>query len=727
MKREIVSIAIMLMLFVSMFLSLPLVSAAYTVENPFMPPDPDDCEPLCAMKTRGPGYYTGYFYIPHLLTDLLKVELLFDNPDLMGDQTGGTSPYGSSIAYPDGVVDMFDVVFETSRYRAREGDVNWDYMADITIAFMEIDICDVCSVTTNYGKSGTYITDLEGVTILFDTGEEITPDNGFVTIPQDATSFTVKQNGNPIGAMVSFWGPATPPIAYSTTFEFTVPEDGDNEVWYYVLAKLYVPEELFGDDFTFVADYVDDWVINVKIDRQLKYEGSTSDPPCQPLNVTLNNLNQGYHLLEFVFAEEWVGGKIHFCVTTADGDYAWLTRFRVYVPNYSDTPYEYTVRTTTYFPGDTFFLGGYADDFVDDVYVDVGKIWDDWQWDMGSYGTMYAWADGFMYPLGWRYDSHLITFTFGETIASGLLDFQYVSWTHQQEKMGEPRFYCKAENPVVLFEPLRIDCNEIYGGSKWDAEAGTSCRSISTTYEMTVYLPPDAQDPNGHSATTRFTISLLYLDYESPKGTITDFGITFNMTHLGRTNTTQSPLDVGFEIPSSGDFGIHVYAPEQALIIRHLEYSEGRSFVDDNFVVNLASDVGYVIFAGLVSGTMEFGAAALALIAGGRTLATMAKYTNGQQLPQSGEIGSDPSYRRLWTNGYSFIPEWEPPPHIAKRGSRSDILFLQTKSTNGMHCGAMKIVVVCKLWFTDWGMYPIGVSYTVKTTTTFIVPYFVKN
>jgi len=26
------------------------------------------------------------------------------------------------------------------------------------------------------------------------------------------------------------------PIAYSTTFEFTVPEDGDKEVWYYILA-----------------------------------------------------------------------------------------------------------------------------------------------------------------------------------------------------------------------------------------------------------------------------------------------------------------------------------------------------------------------------------------------------------------------------------------------------------------------------------------------------------
>jgi hypothetical protein len=207
MKREIMSIAVMLMLFVSMFLSLPLVSAAYTVEEHCMPPDPDDSEPLCAMKTRTDGYYAGYFYIPELLTDLLKVEMLFDNYNLTGDQTGGTSPYGTSIKYPDGVVDILDVTFVISKYALCEGDAGWDYMADCSgQPDKKSNIADVCAVTGNYGKSGTYITNLEGVKITFDTGEEITPDNGFVTIPQDATSFTIKQNGNPIGVMISSGG-----------------------------------------------------------------------------------------------------------------------------------------------------------------------------------------------------------------------------------------------------------------------------------------------------------------------------------------------------------------------------------------------------------------------------------------------------------------------------------------------------------------------------------------
>lgn len=48
-------------------------------------------------------------------------------------------------------------------------------------------------------------------------------------------------------------------------------------------------------------------------------------------------------------------------------------------------------------------------------------------WDMGpTYGAIYAWGDGFCYPLGyldppaWRD----IEFTFGEIWQAGLLDFQ---------------------------------------------------------------------------------------------------------------------------------------------------------------------------------------------------------------------------------------------------------------------------------------------------------------
>jgi len=534
-----------------------------------------------------------------------------------------------------------------------------------------------------------------------------------------------------VTAYIVFWNnggiPEAPPVAYSTTFEFTVPDDGGYEVWYYVLARVYVPPGLSGQGFSFVAS-ADDRVQSVKLDGVSKAGSGSS------ININWGTLNNGYHLLEFEFVEVAAAGSLNFHVATAGGDHAWLPRFRIYVPNHSDNEYKYTVKTQSNFPiSDTFFLKGYADDFIDDLKLGGGLIWQDWEWDMGpAYGATYAWGDGFMYPLGyldpaaWRD----VEFSFGEIWAAGLLDFQIISWTNQQSRMGKPGFYCKAENPVVLHSPLQINYSNVYGGSEWHSEAGTSWRSISATYEISVYKPPDDENPEGHDAVVRFTISLVYLDYESPKGTTTDFAIAFNITHLcahlGDPNPP-FPLDAGFEVPDSEDYGIHVYAPEQAMILGQLEHSEGRSFVDDDFRVNLVSDVGYVVFAACVSGNVEFGAAALALLMIGRTLATLCKYTNGQQLPHSGVAVSNPTYKRLWTNGYDYIPDFDPgnPPTFAV--SESDILFLQIHCGDGAHCGAMKIVTVSRLWFTDWGTYPIGQSYAVKLTTTFIVPYFVKN
>ena len=157
--------------------------------------------PVCAMKTRTDGY----FYVPNVAPDLLKIEMLFDNQNVTGDQTGGTSPYGSITAFPDGKVRVDDVLFIAIKFGLDEGNEGWDYMADV-IPYRKVRVDDQLAVNSNFGKSGTYITDLAGVTITFNTGQTISPDSyGCVGIPSGATSFTVKRNATPIGAMIIFW------------------------------------------------------------------------------------------------------------------------------------------------------------------------------------------------------------------------------------------------------------------------------------------------------------------------------------------------------------------------------------------------------------------------------------------------------------------------------------------------------------------------------------------
>lgn len=163
----------------------------HTLEACFVP------EPVCAMKTRTDGY----FYIPSIASGLLEILILFDDSNVTGDQRG--YEIGEIFQLPDSLVNMYDLTFVTGKYELFEGEDGWDYMADVR-PDGEINIYDVCTVTANYDRSGTYSDVLAGVTITFDTGEEMA-ESGFVTIPEDATNFTVKRYDTPIGAMIIFY------------------------------------------------------------------------------------------------------------------------------------------------------------------------------------------------------------------------------------------------------------------------------------------------------------------------------------------------------------------------------------------------------------------------------------------------------------------------------------------------------------------------------------------
>jgi hypothetical protein len=148
----------------------------------------------------------GVFYVPALTPapKSLKVELLFDNPNIEGDQTGGTSPYGNLTHWPDGNVDAKDYNLVSGKYGTSEGDLDWEYAADVDLD-RTIDAKDTNRVSINYGQVGTYITDLSGLTVTFDTGDTVELIEGWGNIPDGALSFTLYKNGVAIGGLITFW------------------------------------------------------------------------------------------------------------------------------------------------------------------------------------------------------------------------------------------------------------------------------------------------------------------------------------------------------------------------------------------------------------------------------------------------------------------------------------------------------------------------------------------
>jgi hypothetical protein len=668
MRNEIVALALAVMIFVStVFSCLPLVSAAYTVEEHYMPPDSDDLDAICAMKTLT----SGYFYKPNMALDLVKIELLFDNSNLVGDQTGGTSPYANITNYPDGTVDMRDLWFVSVKFGRDEGHPEFDYMADI-VPDRTIDMLDKWYVSKNYGKYGTYITDLTGVTVLFNTGEQKSPDSdGFVTIPQSATNFTVKRNGTPIGAMVIFYGPREPPIAYSTTFDFTVPDDGNNEVWYYVLARVYVPEALSGQNFYFVAT-ADDRVQNVKLNAYSKAGSGSS------VNINLGILAKGYHLLEFEFVEIIGSGSLNFHVATANGDYAWLSRFRTYVPNYSDTEYRYTVKTHTYFPiSDRYFIKGFADDYIDDIKLGGGWLYQDWQW--SSYWTaIYAWGDGFNVPCGyldpadWR-DIELI---YG-VMSGGILDFQILSFTEQPDKIakGTPEFW--ASVMALAGFSVQLKDKKLYAGSQWYSDPGLSERKIVVSQEIYFAMYRDVSPYDLFwDAKVRFDVGIIHLD--PIINSETSFGIAVNVTYLGGV---EKPTDCIW----ANEVSMQARVPIQAVNVVDWEYKDiqgGKSIVNQNF--KIATGMSIAVATTLAASYGLPVGAMVGLVAAGAMVTGIFNFVKDEQEAPFKYQGYADNYASASIDSLGSVNTGQ---------SVSEVGFVRVKPAANTHCGFVEVYV----------------------------------
>ena len=733
-EHKFLGIALSAVILLSMFYSLPLVSAVYTVAEHCMPPEPDDSEAICAMKTM----VDGYFYVPNVAIDFLKVEWLFDNQHLMGDQAGVNSPYDAIDYWPDGKVGCVDLSLLGSAWYTSEGDAGWEYMADINGDGI-IGTSDLSILGASWLQTGLYITDLNQVTVTFSTGKVLSPDSvGFVTIPQGATSFTVKKNGNPVGALVTFWGPYEPPIAYSTAFYFTVPAytggDAGKEVWYYVLARLYVPSGLSGQNFYFVAT-ADYSVQNVKVNGYLK-AGSGS-----PVNIDLGILSGGYNLLEFEFIDVSGGGSLSFHVATVASQCAWLSRFRTYVPNYSDAKVEYTVKTYAYFPGDTFFLGSsanehvYIDDYISDVYVDAGLLWHDWMWNIGDYGAIYAWRDGFLYPLGWQTGWHTIKFTYGEIWADGTLDFQYISQSNQQAKIGNPRFWARISEPKSPYPPGNIRHLEIYDvnawtGSKWASTIGGSVR----TFAVGLKILANATDTNTFypiPQEAEVTLVLDMLGYELPYLSPQDIGLHINVTYTYfNENSFVYSFPIRFEVNSieikTPTQGGMLYVPYPSIVSTT---QSSTSFITPEW--KAAYEALKWLTSFLLVGTLGPAGAIGAVYQQWRMSEYM--YRAGQQLNSTWEESGIPTYRKYHMNPFKTTKDQVPLSDPVR--SVSNGFFFRMMPTASKYCGAINITLQGRLWlpffysgepppdspnwYGEWLPIDIGIS--------IVTPVFIKE
>jgi len=127
-------------------------------------------------------------------SDLVRVTYYFDDTALWGDIDCS------------GEVDISDMILVSMALGSYPGHPNWYPDADIAPQWELIDVCDVGTVEYFYGQEGVYYPFVSGLSLRFDTGQEVFVDTqGCVRIPSGAANFTVWKGGVAVGALVEFF------------------------------------------------------------------------------------------------------------------------------------------------------------------------------------------------------------------------------------------------------------------------------------------------------------------------------------------------------------------------------------------------------------------------------------------------------------------------------------------------------------------------------------------
>jgi hypothetical protein len=599
-------------------------------------------------------------------------------PDLPGDVTG------------DAKVDIRDVAIVSKAFGSVFGGANWNPIADVNDDG-KVDIKDISVVSKLYGT-------------LYDA--------------------------------------SSTPIAYSTSFNFTVPSDGDYPVNYYVLSRVYVNSSLSGQRFYFVAS-ADDGVQNVKLDNSLKAGSGGS------VNIDLGTLSKGYHLIEFEFVEVSGGGWLSFHVATASGQPAWLDRFRIYLPNYSNNMHEYTVTTRTCFPiYDNYYLEGFADDYICNFKVDSTQ-WYEWEWSTQQ-ETINAWEDGFLYPVFNSKETGIfnIEFTFGGR-DGGVLDFQFLSCEYEKARIGNPRFWAQtkitpAGSPEQLVE-LYDYSTQISCGSHWCDVNGVPTSNpmdfefITQAVELLMNVSGGLQNSILQKVT--LATSLGWIKMDPRENDYYDVGIMFNLTggdlyfswkEGNETNFDQWDWDVWFQLTS-----LEIWTPQSVAAPEKIVFANETpttSFVGPD--LSIAKSFAGGITTGLlywgfrmIGGTLAGPFGIVAATAGGSLVEAMFNFFEGQKVVGTQQVTQNSTYLRAEMKDDLYV-NTETGDGGNKANSGTQAVFIRIRGIDRYHCGAIKIKtksIVAVRQLIILGGQAVPVEYRMEIEQTFILPLFIRD
>lgn len=333
----------------------------------------------------------------------------------------------ADIAAPWGVVGLSDQVTLALAYGSQPGSPNWNPVADLNHDGI-VNLADLSILSHFYGQSVVY------------------------------------------------------PVANVTSLEFDANSSANptQDVYYYMIARVYIQANPSNDAYFLVANAVRGKVQSIKFDDTQFSGGAPS------INQSLGSLVR-FHVLQFVF-DNFAGsggGSVTFSITTSAGVYASLYKFRVYVPNYSSNLYGYRISAKANFYNDWYWLCGNSNGYINNVCLGYATLWNSWEWSTASPVSLNGLNCKYpLSPYGPIKDAYTVNFTYWSS-GAGLLDFQFVSQSQQTQILGPPDF-CATANMYNLSPCTTLYGENLEGGSSWVGTPGMSQRNITSivTYNI---------------------------------------------------------------------------------------------------------------------------------------------------------------------------------------------------------------------------------------------------
>jgi hypothetical protein len=328
-----------------------------------------------------------------------------------------------------------------------------------------------------------------------------------------------------------------------------------------------------------------------------------------------------------------------------------------------------------------------------------------------------------MYPLGTLSNWVDVKLTYGNK-KDGVLDFQHLSRTLHQEKIGNPKFWTRIY-PLVSSE-LTLHNEVAFAGSKWDSISGSRQH-----FTAGIRVLANATDTNTYYPIPQEAEVSLFLDVPGPpwtKDSLEDIGVYINLTYTYYVEGDLiygmpiwfEPYLISITMPTQGYM---LYMPTPSIVFCN---QSTTSFINPAWRV--VGDTLGGVTAALIAASGGWPIILGAIVAGVNTGFFTYAFQDQQILNYTTEYMGPPTSRNYMMNAFKTTKDQVPLSPVVS--SVCSAFFFRVWAFSPTNAGGVKVELHGRLWlpfFYKNPQYGYGTWLPIDIEICFVFPVFIKD